>query len=415
MTAARFHMMAKPTSYRCNLKCEYCFYLEKEAMLDEVSGCGSTGSQQPDVMPEHVLKRYIRDYIASQDSDQIDFSWQGGEPTLAGLDFYRSVVKYQRQYANGKTITNSFQTNAVAINKQWAQFFADNQFLIGVSIDGTPDIHDKYRISVNGKPTFERVKRAIEYLIEYQVEFNVLTVINDQNWDKGAQTYQFLKSLGARHLQFIPIVEVEGSAQGSSHHYATAKDAPLTHFSVPSHGYGQFMTEVFDEWLKEDVGTIYVRMFDSVLATWLGYPASVCVQSKNCGQAMVIEANGDVYSCDHYVYPANRLGNVAELSLTKMATSKQQQRFGQAKSSKLTEQCQSCEVHGLCYGGCPKHRIVLQDGQKHKHNYLCPSYQKIFRHTAPAMHLMSQAIRQGGTAADALPMIAHARGQHAFS
>ncbi|WP_305404311.1 radical SAM protein [Photobacterium leiognathi] len=180
MTAARFHMMAKPTSYRCNLKCEYCFYLEKEAMLDEVSGCGSTGSQQPDVMPEHVLKRYIRDYIASQDSDQIDFSWQGGEPTLAGLDFYRSVVKYQRQYANGKTITNSFQTNAVAINKQWAQFFADNQFLIGVSIDGTPDIHDKYRISVNGKPTFERVKRAIEYLIEYEVEFNVLTVINDR-------------------------------------------------------------------------------------------------------------------------------------------------------------------------------------------------------------------------------------------
>ncbi|WP_340641759.1 anaerobic sulfatase maturase [Photobacterium damselae] len=417
MATARFHMMAKPTSYRCNLKCEYCFYLEKEEILgdSQSSECVSATSKQPDVMPDPVLKRYVRDYIASQDADQIDFSWQGGEPTLAGLDFYRQVVKYQRQYANGKIITNSFQTNAVAINKQWAQFFAEHQFLIGVSIDGTPDIHDKYRISVNGKPTFERVKRAIELLLEYQVEFNVLTVINDQNWDKGAQTYQFLKSLGARHLQFIPIVEVEGSATTSTRHYAPEKNNNVTHFSVPAHGYGQFMTEVFEEWLKEDVGTVYVRMFDSILATWLGYPASVCVQSKNCGQAMVIEANGDVYSCDHYVYPANRLGNVAELSLTKMATSKQQQRFGNAKSTKLTDQCQSCEVHGLCYGGCPKHRIVHQEGQKHKQNYLCPSYQKIFRHTAPAMHLMSQAIRQGGTAADALPMIAHARGQHAFA
>ncbi|WP_044362777.1 anaerobic sulfatase maturase [Vibrio fluvialis] len=412
MATAHFHMMAKPTSYRCNLKCEYCFYLEKENVVVEPvkTGCGTTASKSSDTMPDNVLKRYVRDYIASQESDQIDFAWQGGEPTLAGLDFYRRVVKYQQQYANGKTVTNSFQTNAVAINRQWAQFFAEHHFLIGVSVDGTPDVHDKYRISVNGKPTFERVKKAIELLIDYQVEFNILTVINDQNWNKGKETYRFLKSLGARHLQFIPIVEVEDSALNSVHHYAPGREAAVTHFSVPPHGYGQFMTEVFEEWLKEDVGNVYVRMFDSILATWLGYPASVCVQSKNCGQAMIIEANGDVYSCDHYVYPANRLGNVADLSLAKMATSKQQQRFGTAKSAKLTDQCLSCEVHALCYGGCPKHRLVHQDGQKHKHNYLCESYQRIFRHTAPAMHLMSQAIQQGGTAVDALPMIAHARG-----
>lgn len=403
MASARFHMMAKPTSFRCNLKCKYCFYLEKEDLLTECD------TNQPEVMSDATLKRYIRDYIESQQADTIDFSWQGGEPTLAGLDFYRKAVAYQRQYANGKTITNSFQTNAVAINRQWAEFFADNQFLIGVSIDGTPEVHDKYRISVNGKPTFERVKRAIDLLLEYKVDFNVLTVINDQNWDKGAETYQFLKSIGAKFLQFIPIIEVENSAQTSTHHYAPDRNQSLTLFSVPAEGYGKFMTDVFEEWLKEDVGLVYVRMFDSMLATWLGYPATTCVQSKTCGQAMVIEANGDVYSCDHYVYPANRLGNVSQNTLTKMATGKIQQRFGQAKNTDLTEQCQSCDVYGLCYGGCPKHRLVPVDGEKYKQNYLCASYKKIFHHTAPAMYLMSQAIRQGGTARDALPMIKEAR------
>lgn len=421
MATARFHMMAKPTSYRCNLKCEYCFYLEKEAFLatpktQECEAPQATLSESmPEVMPIPVLKRYVRDYIQSQDSDQIDFSWQGGEPTLAGLDFYRHAVKFQQQYANGKTITNSFQTNGVAINHQWAQFLYQHKFLIGLSIDGTRDVHDKYRISVNGKPTFDRVKRTVELLLEYKVEFNVLTVINDQNWHKGKETYQFLTSLGARHLQFIPIVEVEGAAHISTGHYSPETDPTLAHFSVPAHGYGQFMTDVFEQWIKEDVGTVYVRMFDSILATWLGYPASVCVQSKQCGQAMVIEANGDVYSCDHYVYPANRLGNIAQIPLNKLAKSKQQQRFGHAKFLKLTDKCKTCEVHSLCYGGCPKHRIITQQGQKYKQNYLCGSYLAIFRHTAPAMHLMSQTIKQGGAAIDALPMIAKARAQHVFS
>ncbi len=403
MASARFHMMAKPTSYRCNLKCEYCFYLEKESFLDREN------NKQPLIMPDSILKRYIRDYIESQDVDTIDFSWQGGEPTLAGLDFYKKVVEYQRQYANGKTITNSFQTNAVAINRQWAKFFAKHKFLIGVSVDGTPAIHDKYRISVNGKPTFERVKKAIDLLLEYNVDFNVLTVVNDQNWNKGVETYQFLKSLGAKFLQFIPIVEVENSALTSLYHYTVHKTPSLAHFSVPSDGYGQFMVDVFEEWLKEDVGRIYVRMFDSILATWFGYPASICIQSKTCGQAMVIEANGDVYSCDHYVYPANRLGNVTNLPLSKIATNKIQQRFGDTKATDLTDECLSCDVYKLCYGGCPKHRIVSVKGQKYKQNYLCPSYQKIFRHTAPAMYLMMQTISQGGTAVDALPMIRQAR------
>ncbi|MGF1726815.1 anaerobic sulfatase maturase [Photobacterium nomapromontoriensis] len=408
---ARFHMMAKPASYRCNLKCDYCFYLEKEQMMQPSSSTAKTAevkaASSQDQMSDAMLKRYVRDYIRSQPSDDIDFAWQGGEPTLAGLDFYRNAVKYQKQYANGKTITNSFQTNAVAINRQWAQFFAENNFLIGVSVDGAAEVHDKYRISVNGKPTFERVKHAIALLKEYKVEFNTLTVINDQNWNKAKETYQALKNLGSEHLQFIPIVEVEAQCQQSTTgHYSPTADASLTPFSVPAHGYGQFMTEIFNEWVKNDIGRIYVRMFDSILATWMGYPASVCVQAKNCGQAMVIEANGDVYSCDHYVYPANKLGNITQTDIVKLATSKQQQRFGNAKSSRLTDQCQQCDVYGLCHGGCPKHRIIPVAGEKHRQNYLCASYKQIFKHTAPAMHHMVQEIRRGGIAANVMPAMA---------
>lgn len=411
---AHFHMMAKPTSYRCNLKCEYCFYLEKESVLGKAAILKNSverdKKQSCDQMSDETLKEYIQNYIRSQKGDEIDFSWQGGEPTLAGLDFYRQVVKYQKQYGAGKKITNSFQTNAIAINHGWAKFFADHQFLLGVSVDGAPEIHDKYRISVNGRPTFDRVKKAIDLLIEYNVEFNILTVINDQNWNKGRETYRFLTSLGARHLQFIPLVEVNAQYQNPQNdEYSPQENAPMAHFCAPVHGYGQFMSEVFDEWLKRDVGQIYVRMFDSILANWLGYPASVCVQSKNCGQAMVIEANGDVYSCDHYVYPANKLGNIATSELATLALGEAQKSFGLLKSQTLTDECQGCEVLGLCHGGCPKHRLVRRDGQIHKHNVLCVSYKQIFRHTAPAMHMMSLAIKQGGMACDALPYLASMR------
>ncbi|MGR6838716.1 anaerobic sulfatase maturase [Aliivibrio wodanis] len=398
--SAAFHMMAKPTSFHCNLKCDYCFYLEKDGVVNK------TRSEPSENMSNGMLKRYVRDYIRSHQGQEVDFSWQGGEPTLAGLDFYRNAVIYQQQYAEGKTITNSFQTNAVAINRQWAEFFSQHDFLLGVSIDGIAEVHDKYRISVNGKPTFERVKRALELLKEYKVEFNTLTVINDQNWQRGKETYLALKDLGSTHMQFIPIVEVNANCQEpTSGHYSPQKNAELAHFSVPSHGYGKFMMSVFNEWFKEDVGHIFIRMFDSILGSWMGYPASTCVQSKECGQAMVIEANGDVYSCDHYVYPVNKLGNIEQTTLAQMATSKQQKRFGTAKSLKLTSQCETCDVHRLCHGGCPKHRLVSLDGEKHKHNYLCESYQQIFTQTAPAMHLMSQAIQQGGTAIDAVSLI----------
>ncbi|MNG78284.1 hypothetical protein D3C79_368540 [compost metagenome] len=390
-----FHMMAKPTGYRCNLKCEYCFYLEKEHSIHQI---GPTASQ---AMSDVTLKRYIREYIRSQHGEQIDFSWQGGEPTLAGLGFYHNVVAYQKQYADGKRITNSFQTNAVGINRQWVEFFAKHDFLVGVSVDGLQSVHDAYRVSVNGNPTFERVRHGIGLLKAFGVEFNTLTVINDKNWDKGRDTYLALKALGAEHLQFIPIVEITPACQADNGgHYSPAPNPDLMGFSVPMHGYGRFMTDVFDEWCRADVGQIFVRMFDSMLSVWMGYSASVCIQSKECGQAMVIEANGDLYACDHYVYPANRLGNIHQQSLVSMATGKQQKRFGAAKSSRLTTECKQCDVYPLCYGGCPKHRLLSVEGEKYRQNFLCTSYRQIFHHTAPIMQMMVDEIRRGGIAAN---------------
>ncbi|EDU8160505.1 anaerobic sulfatase maturase, partial [Salmonella enterica subsp. diarizonae] len=372
---------------------------EKETMLNARKSPEQT-------MSDSMLRRYIRDYLRSHAGDTVDFAWQGGEPTLAGLDFYRKAVAYQQQYAEGKTVTNSFQTNAIAINRQWADFFAENRFLIGVSVDGIAEIHDKYRIAVNGQPTFERVKKSIALLREYNVDFNTLTVVNDQNYDKGRETYQALKALGSTFLQFIPIVEVDARClTPAKGHYSPPADAVLSPFSVPADGYGHFMNAVFDAWVKEDVGSIYIREFDSLLGTWMGYPASTCVQATTCGQALIIETNGDIYSCDHYVYPAYLLGNIANTSLVKLATSRQQQRFGNAKQEKLTQMCQQCEVKALCQGGCPKHRIVPQAGEKHKHNYLCASYKHFFYHTAPVMQAMSKIIQSGGVAADIMPLL----------
>ncbi|MGF1689202.1 anaerobic sulfatase maturase [Photobacterium japonica] len=388
-----FNIMAKPASFRCNLKCTYCFYLEKEDYL--FSQNKSTSS-----MPKTVLESYTANYIKSQSSNEINFVWQGGEPLLAGLDFFKEAVKFQKKHANGKIITNTFQTNSIGINKQWAQFFHDHDFLLGISIDGLEDIHNAYRISVNGQPTFERVKQSIDLLKKYNVKFNTLTVVNNKNWHQGKETYRALKALGSQFMQFIPIVEK------IQDHYPISyqpENGTVSDFSVPSQGYGQFMTDVFDEWMESDVGTIYVRMFDSILSTWMGWPASVCTQARNCGSAMVVEANGDVYSCDHYVYPSNKIGNVLTNTLTDVATSQQQIEFGNKKQD-VGEKCQQCPYLALCFGGCPKHRFVPIENNAKYQNYLCSSYQMIFEHTAPVMHLMKESLHSGGQAADAMPI-----------
>ncbi|GAM60641.1 GALNS arylsulfatase regulator [Vibrio ishigakensis] len=372
-----FHMMAKPVSHLCNLKCDYCFYLEKEAYYPD-----------QDKMSMDALENYVKNYIQGSKQAHVDFAWQGGEPTLAGLDFYKAAVKFQQRYANGKTITNSFQTNGIAINKQWASFFAEHNFLIGISVDGDATIHDKYRISTNGKPTFERVRHVIGLLKEHGVQFNTLTVVNDANWNKGKQVYQTLKELGSMHMQFIPVVEQDHVHDERFEPQATEKVTP---FSVPRAGYGTFISDVFDEWVRHDLGRIYVQSFEMLLAQKLGYPSGLCIFSKTCGDNLIIEANEDVYSCDHFVYPENKIGNIQDTPLDVLATSDKQVAFGNHKYETLTEKCKQCPYLERCYGGCPKQRIVKTDDE-FLHNYLCESYQHIFRHTDPIMDNMAKQI-----------------------
>lgn len=389
-----FHMMAKPSSFHCNIKCEYCFYLQKEQVF----------TRHINSMTEQTLENYIKNYIDSFPGERIDFMWQGGEPTLLGLDFFRKVVSLQAKFAGTKQISNSFQTNGMALNRQWCEFFKDNQFLIGISVDGLEEVHNKYRISINGQPTFTRVKHAIELLKSYQVDFNTLTVVNDRNWNKGRETYQALKALGSTFMQFIPIVEVANySAQRQD--FNPGKNYRMTPFSVPAEGYGQFLLDVFNEWLKEDIGHIFINMFDDLLGQWLGFPSRSCVHQETCGRAMILESNGDVYSCDHFVYPAYKIGNVNHQSLTQIVNSPKQIKFGKAKLETLTKQCQKCEVRHFCYGGCPKHRIVPLKEEQFKQNYLCPSYQFFFCHSAPIMSHIRDIIRQGRSAREIMSML----------
>ena len=371
MNTAYFHLMAKPSSFHCNIKCEYCFYLEKEQTIP---------AEKTVFMSDETLQNYIRNYIESSSGNRVEFVWQGGEPTLLGLDFYKQAVKYQQKFANGKTITNAMQTNGIALNRQWASFFKEHNFLIGLSIDGLSDIHNQYRISINGQPTYERVKSAVNLLREFGVEFNTLTVVNDRNWQRGKETYHALKALGSRYMQFIPVVEQH--------------NGKLQPFSVPPEGYGQFLLDVFEEWLP-DRGQIFVIDFDNLLGQWLGYPSNNCVFRPTCGQSMVVESCGDVYSCDHFVYPDYKVGNLNQQSMAEIALSPAQIQFGKNKQAKLSQLCQQCKFKILCHGGCPKHRIVPQ-AQGEPHNYLCPSYKRFFAETSTAMRQMSEQIRFGG-------------------
>ncbi|MBN6710389.1 anaerobic sulfatase maturase [Haemophilus haemoglobinophilus] len=368
---AHFHLMAKPSSFHCNIQCEYCFYLQKEQDF----------GKQAAFMSTDTLRNYIKNYIESHAGNRVEFAWQGGEPTLLGLDFFKRAVSFQQEFANGKTITNAFQTNGIALNQQWAEFFKQYNFLIGLSIDGIAAVHNRYRIANNGQGTFDRVLKALELLKKYQVDFNTLTVVNDQNWQKGKETYLALKELGSTFMQFIPIVEMAPSGK-------------LQPFSVSSEGYGRFLVDVFEQWKQQDIGKIFVLEFDNLLGQWLGYPSSSCVQQESCGKSLVVEANGDVYSCDHFVYPEHKIGNLNQRSLVDLVLSKQQRQFGFAKQQ-LTQICEQCEFKRFCYGGCPKHRIIEVKNEPVKHNYLCASYRYFFQNTAQDMQNMSQQIRLG--------------------
>jgi len=396
-----FHVMAKPVGPICNLDCRYCFYLEKENLY---------GKKHDWAMPDPVLEAYISQFIEAQDSPAITFAWQGGEPTLLGVDFFRKAVAIQNKYAHGKKIENAFQTNGVLLDDAWGEFLAENHFLVGISIDGPAELHDFYRVDKGGVPTFDRVMRGLRVLKKHQVEFNALAVVNRQNSQHPLRVYRFLKGIGARFMQFIPIVE--RVAEAASPHGLVlisprdTQTAQVSEWSVEPRQYGTFLCTIFDEWVRNDVGNYYVQLFDVTLESWMGLVPSLCVFRPTCGAAMAIEHNGDLYSCDHYVYPENKLGNILEQPLRPLVNSPQQRAFGQDKLTSLPRYCRECEVRFACNGECPKHRFVSTPDGEPGLNYLCESYKQFFKHVAPAMTFMANERRHERPPANVMSWIA---------
>ncbi|RXK56351.1 anaerobic sulfatase maturase [Oleiharenicola lentus] len=393
-----FHLMTKPIGPICNLDCKYCFYLEKEALYQDPKWR----------MSPELLEIYIRTYISAQPLDNVSFAWQGGEPTLLGVGFFERVVALQQQYAAGKRIENAFQTNGILLDDQWGAFLKAHNFLVGVSVDGPRHLHDAYRVDKGGQPTFDRVMAGLEVLKRHGVEFNTLTTVHRANAKQPREVYQFLRAQGSGYLQFIPIVERNAPAHTAdglwlapppNHDDAANLDSQVTPWSVRPGDYGKFLTGVFDEWIKADVGRVFVQHFDSALANWLGQSPGICIFSPTCGRALAIEHNGDVYSCDHYVYPRYRLGNLLNEDLAALVDSPPQEAFGSAKAD-LPRYCRECPVRFACHGECPKHRFVRTPDGESGLNYLCAAYKKFFTHITPAMNTMAALIGNGRPPAD---------------
>lgn len=379
--------MTKPTGSICNLDCTYCFYLEKEKLYP---------SNKNWKMSERVLESYIKQYINVQQTNEITFAWQGGEPTLLGVDYFKRIIELQKKYANGKLIYNTFQTNGVLLNDEWGKFFADNNFLVGLSIDGPEDIHNKYRVYKGGQNSFNKVMKGLELLKKHNVEFNTLTCVQRDNSYKPLEVYNFLKEIGSGFMQFIPIVERTAVDKKENELSLISpnihKEAFLTEWSVESLQYGKFLSEIFNEWVQNDVGNYFVQIFDISLESWMGYQQSLCVFKETCGNAMAMEHNGDIYSCDHYVYEENKLGNIISHLLKEMVDSGQQMKFGLDKKMKLPNYCKKCEYLFACNGECPKHRFNSTPEGEEGLNYLCEGYKYFFNYVNSYMNYMANEL-----------------------
>jgi uncharacterized protein len=407
----QFHILSKPVGPICNLDCKYCFYLEKEKLYP--------GESQWRMSPA-VLEQYIRQYIQSQPATEIHFAWQGGEPTLLGVEFFRDAVALQKKHSRGNTISNAIQTNGTLLDDEWCEFLAANRFLVGLSIDGPAELHDVYRVDQHDQPTFEKVMRGLELLKKHGVEFNTLTVVHRANSRRPLDVYRFLKEIGSQFLQFIPLVERAAPADMKSAGYDFAEPplpgrrqtgSPVTPWSVEAEQYGTFLCAIFDEWVRHDVGNTFVQLFDVALGNWMGLGSSLCVFAEKCGAALAIEHNGDLYSCDHYVYPRHRLGNVMSQSLGEMVRSPQQTKFGNDKSDSLPRFCRDCEVRFACNGECPKHRFIQTPDGEDGLNYLCPAYKKFFNHIDPHMKAMAWLLGNNEAPARIMEILAADRGQ----
>lgn len=397
--------MTKPVGPICNLDCTYCFYLEKEKLY---------GTAEKFRMSDEVLDAYIRASIESQNSPEISFAWQGGEPTLLGVDFFRKVVALQQRYSDGRPITNAMQTNGTLLDDGWGEFLAQNHFLVGLSLDGPEDLHDAYRVDKRQQPTFQRVMRGLSFLKKHGVAYNTLTVVNRKNSRHPLKVYRFLKEIGSTYHQYIPLVErkPDAVAKGWNLELAVPPDpnerilehAPVTSWSVSSVTYGEFLIAIFDAWVKRDVGTTFVQVFDVALGNWMGLGSGLCVFAETCGRALAMEHNGDVYACDHYVYPSFKLGNLMHQRLEAMVDSPFQVKFGRDKSDTLPNYCRNCEVRFACHGECPKHRFLRTPTGEPGLNYLCAGYKKFFRHIDPAMQIMANLLRHNRAPAEIMLM-----------
>lgn len=396
-----YHVMTKPIGPLCNLDCKYCFYLEKEKLFP---------SNENFRMTDQVLEEYIKQYIEGQSVPEISFAWQGGEPTLMGVNFFRKVVELQKKYAGGRAITNALQTNGTLLNDEWCEFLAENQFLVGLSIDGPAKLHDAYRVTKKGAGSYEKVIGGLQLLKKHKVEFNTLTVVNRVNSKKPLEVYRFLRDIGSGFIQFIPLVERLADSEAKklgldlalpprSDEEGTVR-LPVTDWSVEPRQYGEFLCAIFDEWVRRDVGKTFVQLFDVTLGNWMGAGGGLCVFSETCGSAMALEHNGDVYSCDHYVYPHFKLGNILNKSIGEMVNSEFQKQFGQDKKSTLPRFCVECDVRHLCNGECPKHRFLRTPDGEPGLNYFCSAYKRFFHHSAPAMQKMTALLRMRRPAAE---------------
>lgn len=388
--AKPMYVMLKPVGSKCNLDCEYCYYLEKANLFPKKNN---------QVMSEELLERFTKQYIESQTQPQVMFTWHGGETLMRPLSFYRKAVELQKKYAGGRQIDNSIQTNGTLLNDEWCAFFKENNFLVGISIDGPQEFHDEYRRDKMGRPSFKRVMRGIELLKKHGVEFNCLAVVNDYNVDYPLEFYRFFKEINCRYVQFTPIVERIRKNNNSSLKLATAadeeEDVELAPFTVPAEKWGKFLCDLFDEWIKEDVGKTYIQIFDSTLANWVGEQPGVCTMAKTCGHAGAMEFNGDVYSCDHFVFPEYRLGNIYDKPLASLMYSEQQLSFGNDKFDTLPRQCRECDMLFTCYGECPKNRFIRDKYGNKGLNYLCSGYYRYYNHVAPYMDFMKQELLAG--------------------
>ena len=378
-----FELMAKPAGPSCNLDCRYCFYLDKKALFPKREWR----------MSDEVLETYTREYIASQPGPSVAFAWQGGEPTLMGIDFFRRALDLQRTYSSGKQISNTLQTNGTLIDKWWCEFLSRNHFLVGLSIDGPDTVHDRHRLDRTGRPTHARVLGSLQMMQKYGVEVNVLATVNRESARHPLEVYRFFKAQGVRFIQFIPIVERAGGS-------GEARAAPVTKWSVRPQDYGDFLVKIFEEWVRNDVGRIFVMNFEWTLGAWAGLPAGVCYLAPRCGLNLIIEHTGDIFSCDHFVYPGYRLGNILEDDLREMVFSERQMAFGASKETGLPAYCRGCDVLFACRGGCPKHRFGRSPGGEPGLNYLCSGFKRFYDGVHPYMNYMVKLVRNGLPAAE---------------